>query len=99
MMHIKRFRKLPVVIEAVQYTKQNAPMIAAILREWGLTDWHFGHYVSEMYGKSQLVIRTLEGEMICKLGDYIVKGIKGEFYVVDSEIFEMTYERVHDEQE
>jgi hypothetical protein len=38
------------------------------------------------------VILTLEGEMIARVGDWIIKGVQGEFYPCKPEIFEMTYE-------
>lgn len=44
-----------------------------------------------------MLIYTLEGEMKARLGDYIVKGVDGEFYPVKKEIFEKTYVEVKDE--
>ena len=41
-----------------------------------------------------LVIPTLEGNMIASLGDYVIKGVNGEFYPCKPDIFEKTYERV-----
>ena len=41
-----------------------------------------------------LLIKTLEGNMTACIGDYIIKGIKGEFYPCRADIFELTYERV-----
>jgi hypothetical protein len=45
-------------------------------------------------GKPVLKIQTLEGDMIASIGDYIIKGIKGEFYPCKPDIFEQTYEKV-----
>ena len=42
----------------------------------------------------ELIIKTLEGEHIASRGDYIIKGIKGEFYPCKPDIFEMTYEKI-----
>ena len=41
----------------------------------------------------ELRIQTLEGSMIASVGDYIIKGVKGEFYPCKPDIFEMTYEK------
>lgn len=41
----------------------------------------------------ELYIKTLEGEMIAKKNDYIIKGIKGEFYPCKPDIFEASYEK------
>lgn len=43
---------------------------------------------------SGLVIKTLEGEYPVSIGDYVIKGIKGEFYPCKPDIFELTYEEV-----
>jgi hypothetical protein len=42
-----------------------------------------------------LVIKTLEGEHIANIGDYIIKGIKGEFYPCKEDIFKLTYEELN----
>ena len=84
-----KYRQKPVVIDAVQ---------------WNLLD-PLGLYMSLplMFGVKEhpfkltnygLFIDTLEGEMHVSDGDYIVKGVKGEFYPVKKEIFLETYEKV-----
>ena len=78
MMH--RYRKMPVEIEAWQFTKANEPEVMA----WCGGKQH-GPYMA---------INTLEGQMIADYGDYIIKGIKGEFYPCKEDIFDKTYERV-----
>lgn len=47
--------------------------------------------------KNQLMIHTLEGNMLADKGDYIIKGIKGEYYPCKPEIFEQSYEDVESE--
>ena len=42
-----------------------------------------------------LTIHTLEGDMIASIGDYIIKGVNGEFYPCKPDIFEKTYEKVN----
>jgi hypothetical protein len=81
-----KFRKKPVVIEAVQWTGENASEIAHFItarRDFCLAD----------YGAT-VVISTLEGEMSATPGDWIIKGVKGEFYPCKPDIFEATYEPV-----
>ena len=46
---------------------------------------------------SDLLIQTLEGEMIASKGDYIIKGIKGEIYPCKPDIFKDTYDLVEDD--
>ena len=43
-----------------------------------------------------LKIKTLEGTTIASIGDYIIKGIQGEFYPCNPDIFKLTYEKVED---
>ena len=80
-----KYRKKPVVVEAVQWTGDNlAEMEAFVSPEaWGGTWW------SEA---QTLRIKTLEGEHRALLGDFIIRGVKGEFYPCKPDIFEKTYE-------
>jgi len=77
------FRKKPVVIEAMQYTAENVEALC----EW----LPFQLYMTADDG---LKIPTLEGEMTGSLGDWIIKGVQGEFYPCKPDIFEATYEPV-----
>lgn len=84
------YRKKPVVIEARMFTISSQEDVAA---------W-CGSYVrhpSASWQEIVLPIQTLEGEMIARLGDYIIRGIKGEFYPCKPDIFEATYERMVEE--
>jgi hypothetical protein len=82
-----RFRKKPVVIEAVQLdgTKDGCRRVHDFLG-WEHND------AGNCPGP--ISIETLEGEMMCELGSWVVKGIQGEFYPVKPDIFAMTYEPV-----
>ena len=87
-MYGKKYRKKPVVIEAIQYNGTD---------ENKITLYHFmgvDCYVDE---NENLIIRTLEGDMKASVGDYIVKGVDGEFYPCKPTIFEQTYEEVTEE--
>jgi hypothetical protein len=87
------FRKKPVVIEAFQWTggpdQTEDP-------EWACKALQDGTMRFENEGTSgvTLMINTLEGIHRANQGDYIIKGVKGEFYPCKPDIFEMTYERV-----
>lgn len=81
-----KFRKKPVEIDAVRWTGNNLDEIAVLI---GPATNIFRKY-------SHLKIKTLEGTMVCSKGDWLVKGVKGEFYPVRHDIFEQTYEPVID---
>jgi hypothetical protein len=87
MMEIKRFRKRPVVIEAMQFTDETKNQCFNFVS--------CNRYASfDMDGKPQLKIQTLEGVIIASIGDWIIKGVNGEFYPCKPDIFEKTYEEV-----
>jgi hypothetical protein len=69
-----KYRKKPLVIEAIQWTGEN-------LEE-----------VCEFVPAVELFMH--DGSLIISRGDYIIKGIKGEYYPCSSDVFEMTYEAV-----
>lgn len=79
-----KYRKKPVVIEAVQFIDGNEEELATFAKESG------ARFVS----KNEFQIPTLEGDMIATRGDYIIKGVKGEFYPCKPDIFEATYDKV-----
>lgn len=83
---IKTYIKLPVPIEAVQW--KGSPVIdTQEERKFLLDKSQFGIDGEEVV----LIVHTLEGDMKARLGDYIVKGVDGEYYPVKKEIFEKTY--------
>ena len=79
---VKKYRKKPVVIEASKYTRNG--LEAEKTAEWCNGD----------QDDDGLIIHTLEGDMRADYGDFIIKGIKGEFYPCKPDIFEQTYEEV-----
>lgn len=90
-----KFRKKPVVIEAMQFTGMMSN--ARAIRAWA----HAGlppetNAIIRVDGWC-LKIRTLEGEMTANDGDWIIKGVKGEFYPCKPDIFAATYEPVGDD--
>ena len=84
-----KYRKKPVVIEAIQFL-DNASRIIYIQEFTGLDPLT----VSYKESKAKIIIPTLEGEHIATEGDYIIKGVKGEFYPCKPDIFKQTYEKV-----
>ena len=88
-----KYRKKPVVIEAMQLTDTNVLTVMNFIGGVGIVVVGYG-YNDEPFIK----IRTLEGEMLAAIGDYIIRGVKGEFYPCKPDIFEMTYESVENEQ-
>lgn len=82
MSNIKKYRKKPVVIEAAMYTRMG-------LEAESVAKWCGGRQTDD-----GLEIDTLEGTMKANYGDYIIKGVQGEFYPCKPDIFEATYERV-----
>jgi len=84
-----RFRKKPVVIEAMQFLGDNEDEIV----EWSGRAV-VAHPVINLAGDAVLRITTLEGDMLAHAGDWIIKGIKGEFYPCKPDIFSATYEEV-----
>lgn len=90
------YRKKPVVIEAVQWSNNNRDMFDFLTTTVNQTIVGSGDnfYIDHNKVEGGLVIKTLEGEHIADLGDWIIKGVKGEFYPCKNEIFRLTYEEV-----
>lgn len=84
------YRKKPVVIEAIQYKGHNIDIIRKFLGD-NIVSEEYDTDVSKTY-PTEIQIRTLEGYMYASLNDYIIKGIKGEFYPCKPDIFYKTYD-------
>ena len=83
-----QYRKKPVVIEAVQWDGRTETANAFIGEAFG-SDWEYAS-PSDL----AIIIPTLEGKMRGEVGDWIIRGVKGEFYPCKPDIFEATYEPV-----
>jgi hypothetical protein len=84
-----KFRKKPVVIEALKYQVElgNNRVINWLSQQGAnVKDW--------LFFDGEITIPTLEGKMKVSDGDWIIKGVKGEFYPCKPDIFEATYEAV-----
>ena len=90
-----KYRNQPVEIEAVQWNGHNLNEIKEFVGEsleYDILDtaWKVGKGQPHIFMK----IHTLEGDHECTKGDYIIKGVQGEFYPCKPDIFEQTYELV-----
>jgi hypothetical protein len=85
---IQKFRKKPVVIEAIQFTRHN----------WQEVKQFTNNTARDLVNMTKIednwtcIIPTLEGEHIATEGDWIIKGVNNEFYPCKPDIFEKTYE-------
>lgn len=79
-----KYRKKPVVVEAIQWTGCNISDICKFT----------GRDISCLLVSGELHIETLEGTHHASIGDYIIKGLKGEFYPCKPDVFVQTYEEV-----
>jgi hypothetical protein len=91
---MSKFRKKPVVIDAQQFHGDyvSANVIIQWINESVGFDPKNGNDPPAMYYYGDLTIRTLEGDMEAKSGDWIIRGVKGEFYPCKPDIFAATYE-------
>lgn len=88
---VSQYRKKPVVIEAVRLRRDNYHDVA---------NWSHARITNSIGDPNDpirstvvaLEIHTLEGRMIANIGDWVIKGVKGEFYPCRNDIFEATYE-------
>ena len=85
-----KYRKKPVIVEAVKFTFETADVVQQFC-----TDAK-GMYFDNKKDAYYLVIPTLEGDHRADEGDYIIKGVNGEFYPCKPDIFAKTYEEVAD---
>jgi hypothetical protein len=92
-----KYRKKPVVIDAVQWNGKNHREMFDFLtentfkEEYMTVDGdHF--YIDHSKVEGGLIIKTLEGEHLATIGDYIIRGVQGEYYPCKEDIFHQTYE-------
>ena len=89
-----KYRKKPVIIEAIQF--DGSTNSVERIKDWSehLIEFFAAERVNQTIYPSFLVIPTLEGNMTASVNDWVIKGIKGEFYPCKPDIFEGTYELV-----
>lgn len=90
-----KYRKKPVVIEAIQVPPLSLTPDSFTARE-ELDDWMVENQGDRtaIYVGDAILIQTLEGEMRADVGDWIIRGVEGEIYPCKPSVFEATYEKV-----
>lgn len=91
----KKYVKKPILVEAIQFTRESLKELG----EWASTGKRTLGMRVDCDQQLTLTVYTPEGKMTAKLGDYIIKGVRGEFYPCDREIFEETYEPAQEKEE
>lgn len=81
---VKTFVKKPIQVQAIQWTGDNYEELVDFV----------GNVMFPYSFKDEVIIETLEGEVIASRSDWIIRGIDGKFYLCDPDIFEKTYEEV-----
>lgn len=87
MAELKQYRKKPVVIYAHQWTGDNYKEIADFMGYAPISS-------APNLPTNTLLIDTLEGDMMASVGDWIIRGVQGEYYPCKPDIFSATYEPV-----
>ena len=96
-----KFRTKPVVIDAVQWTGANIDLVLPFIKDGhdsfehlprAADDPHIDNGIGHTPSLGELYIPTLEGTMTARAGDWIIRGVKGEFYPCKPDIFAATYE-------
>lgn len=86
-----RYRKKPIEIDAIQYLGLSGPIMEFLTtEEYGRVSFR----ASDSPTERKMVISTLEGDMTCGYGDWLIRGVAGELYPCKPEIFYATYEQV-----
>lgn len=97
---IKKYIKKPIKIEAIQLKEDNIIEVFDFLDEANYKETksteELEDFNQRMLKQGYIEIETLEGIMKASFGDYIIKGVKGEFYPCKPDIFQVTYEEVRE---
>lgn len=89
---MRKYRKRPVELHAEQLTLANMEELREMMQKDGYKVSL--HSPAPMRAVTGLVLETLEGNMVAQIGDYIIKGIQGEYYPCKPDIFEKSNELV-----
>lgn len=94
MVEIRHYRKRPVVIRAVQfeYSVKGIELLKTFLNG----NWFVTSSAKHPGAVPRITLKSLEGEVSGIAGDYVIKGVEGEFYICKKSIFEATYEDVEE---
>jgi hypothetical protein len=101
---MNKFRKKPLVIEAIQLTSKNITEVykfiygeQSVNLNCQMAHDYWDDFVRDTIVKGGLRLKTLESDnetQIASIGDFVIKGVNGEFYPCKPDIFEKTYEEV-----
>lgn len=100
---IRKFKKKPVVVTAIQFDGRNTMEVLEfcqkvvemkIIREDLSKSHPMCQLLTNLDNENTITIRTLEGDMTARKGDWIICGVAGEFYPCKPDIFEATYDPV-----
>lgn len=90
MIEVKKYRMKPVIKEAVRFMPENAGEVARwIMSRDGRCSMSWGTHMPAV-----LTITTHMGEMDANIGDWVIRGLEGEFYPVQDSKFQLTYEEI-----
>lgn len=91
MNEIKFYRRKSIIIKAFKLGSEVSKM-----PDWIKNNFHSGNIIEneDHEGKKEYEIKTLEGHLTARAGDYVVEGLKAEIYPVRADIFKLSYERV-----
>lgn len=94
MTQVKQYKKKPVIIEAIQWVggEESCRALDALIGNQSARNIELN---GSWDSATEVYIKTLEGTMTASIGDYIIKGVKGELYPCKPDIFEQTYEEVN----
>lgn len=88
---VKKFMKKPVTIKACQFTPEIAANDEHIIELASWCDGGVNWSIDNDKQKRTIVISTLEGEMLARVGDWIIRGVEGEYYPCKPRIFAESY--------
>lgn len=95
-----KYRKKPIVIEAIQLKLDNFDEVCEFMGETPTLEYNPDFGIDEHGNTNEpylgVYIETLEGKMLASYGDYIIKGVNGEFYPCKPDIFEKIYDKSDD---
>lgn len=91
-MNVQKYRKRPVEVDAIRFTRSNFDAIKEFTSGKAK-----GMFIERCpNGKCTCIIETLEGDLTATEGDFIIRGVKGEYYACKADVFFKTYDLVED---
>ena len=95
-----RYVKKPIPVEAIQTpptdTWSNIEEWLQTVPDWFIDAMENGTILLDLVDNAGIMVQTLEGQMLCPWGSYIIRGPKGELYPCRRDVFEETYDAVEE---